>query len=179
MLVRVPDRETGGWEIDAEAEIARVSSKYGAPGQGLRDPRPRWGENVVWQLSSGKYAVLRGSYSVMYHTEPTSCRTVTKAFSGQPATVDDLPDEAMPCPRCEPGWPQDLPADAKIRYEFPRQSLDICDDPGQVIKRLTEHRKHTGERVVTVSEPVRDLIAQCRSADPSFATAALPMQRIG
>jgi hypothetical protein len=178
-LVRVPDRETGGWELDVEAEIARVSSKYGAPGQGLKVPRPRWGENVVWRLTSGKYAVLRGSYSMIFHTEPTTCRTVTKAFSGQPATVDDLPDEAIPCPRCNPDWPEDLPPDTKIRYEFPRQSMDICDTPAQVIARLTEHRKHSGERVVTVSEPVRDLISQCRQADQAFATTALPMQRIG
>ena len=176
--VKVPDRETGGWEFEGE-EIARVSSKFGAPGQNLRMPRPRWGENVVWRLDNGKYGVLRGSYSVLYHTEPTTCRTVTRAFSGQPATVADLPDDAVACPRCNPDWPEDLPDDAVIRYEFPRQSMDICDGPSQVITRLTAHRKHTGEQVVTVSEPVRDLIAQCRRADPAFATQQLPMQRIG
>lgn len=178
-LIQIPDRETGGWELDVDAEIGRVNTKFGAPGQGLRVPRPRWGENIVWRLVSGKYAVLRGSYSMIYHTEPTTCRTITKAFSGSPATVADLPDDAVPCPRCEPDWPEDLPDDAAVRFEFPRQGVDICDTPAQVITRLTEHRKHSGERVVTVSEPVRDLLEQCRTNDPAFVGTSLPMQRIG
>lgn len=174
----VPDRVTGGWVING-TEIARVSSKYGAPGQNRDRPRDRWSENTVWKLDSGKYAVLRGSYSVIYHTEPTHCRTFGGAFSGQPVTVDDLPDDATPCWTCKPPWPEDLPEEDKIRWEVPRQQLDQCDTPEDVISVLTSYRKQAGSRATGVSEPVRALIELCREADPDFAEARMPMQEIG
>jgi hypothetical protein len=185
MLVRVPDRETGGWEFDGE-EVARVSTRYGAEGEGSREARPRWGENAVWKLDGDRgYAVLRASFSVIYHTNPTRCRNAgsegpgSGPQSGLPAKVTDLPEDAEPCPRCEPPPIADLLVNDKIRFEFPRQSVDVCEDPAAVIRCLTHHRRHTGERQVTISEPVRALIVQLREADPAFATAHLPMQRIG
>lgn len=175
--IQVPDRETGGWVING-TEIAKVSSKYGAPGQNRRTPRIRWSENTVWRLDSGKYAVLAGSYSHIYHTDPTSCRTFGGAFSGQPFPVRDLPREAEPCYVCNPPWPDELTAAEKIRYEVPRQQMDICDTPEDVIRVLTNYRKHSGSRATGVSEPIRALIQLCREADPDFADAEMPMQEI-
>lgn len=179
----VPDRETGGWVINGE-QIAHISTRFGAPGQNRSSPRIRWSENTVWRLDSGKYAVLRGSYSMIYHTEPTACRTFGGAFSGQPATPRDLPRDAdgviiaEPCWVCAPPFPDELAPGDKIRYEVPRQQLDQCDTPEDVVSVLTSYRKHQGSRATGVSEPVRALIAACREADPDFAMAEMPMQEI-
>lgn len=181
--IEVPDRETGGWVING-TQIARVSSKFGAPGQNRRRPRSRWSENTVWRLDSGKFAVLAGSYSHIYHTEPTSCRTFGGAFSGQPFPVRELPRDANgtvlaePCWVCTPPWPEDLGPGEKIRYEVPRQQMDICDTAEDVIRVLTNYRKHSGSRATGVSEPIRALIQLCREADQDFAEAEMPMQEI-
>lgn len=175
--IEVPDRETGGWVING-TEIAKVSSKFGAPGQKRRTSRIRWSENTVWRLDSGKYAVLAGSYSHIYHTDPTTCRNYGGAFSGQPYPVRELPDTAEPCHVCNPPGPDDLYADDKIRFEVPRQEMDICDSPEDVIRVLTNYRKHSGSRATGVSEPIRALIQLCREADQDFALAEMPMQEI-
>lgn len=184
-LVRIPDRMTGGWEFEAEWG-EEISTRYGEEGQGNREGRPRWGVNAVWKLTDGKgYAVLRASYSLIYHTEPTTCRNAgnegpgTGPQSGMPAPVDDLPDEAEPCGRCRPPYPEDLPYGATVRYEYPRQTVKVIATPAEVIRQLTQHRKHTGDQVVSVSDPVQALIFKLRQRDPAFAGSQLPMQRIG
>jgi hypothetical protein len=175
--IEVPDQDTGGWVIEG-TEIARVSSKFGAPGQNRTRPRERWSENVVWRLASGKYAVLRGSYSTVYHSDPTGCRTQGGAFSGVPIRVADLPANAEPCWICDPPYQEDLADQEKVRYEVPRQQMDICESAEDVISTLTSYRKHSGSRATGVSEPVRALIQQCREHDPDFTEVELPMQRI-
>ncbi len=187
-LVKIPDRETGGWEIDGE-EIAHVSTRFGDPEQKRADARPRWGDNYVWRLAPGpagpRYALYRASMSVVYHTAGTSCRVTgsggrgTGAQMGSPAAVKDLPDDAEPCWICEPPYPEDLAEGDSIRFEFPRQTLEICDGADQVIRRLTRYRRHTGQELTGASGPARELIAQCREHDPgNFGAPDLPMQRI-
>jgi hypothetical protein len=182
--IEVPDRDSGGWVING-TEIARVSSKFGAPGQNRRKPRLRWSVNQVWRLDNGQYAVLQGSYSIVYHTDPTRCRTVGGAFSGQPFPVAELPrDEAghvsaEPCYTCNAPWPDELAPGEKIRFEVPRQTMDICDTPEDVITILTRHRRHAGSQATGVSQPVRDLLDQCRANDEDFAGAIAQPQEIG
>lgn len=182
--VRIADRETGGWVIEGE-EIARTSSQYGDPEQERTEPRPRWGEQAVWKLEeTGKYALWRASMSVIYHTSPTSCRRSGQSgpgsgtMMGSKATVSDLPDNAEPCPRCHPPYPEDLPAGFEIRYEFPEQSLEIHDTPQQVVARLTRYRRHTGQLMTGASGPSKDLLEQCRFNDPDFADAPMPATRV-
>jgi hypothetical protein len=182
--IRIPDRETGGWEITGE-QIAHVSTEYGDPDQASNDRRPRWGVNTVWKLDNGQYALYRASMSVIYHTEGTSCRVAgprgsgTGSQSGSPCLARDMPDNAEPCERCRPPWPEDLNPTTKVRYEFPRQSVEICEEPGLVIERMTKYRKHSGQSVSGASGPARELLAQCRANDPDFADARPPMTRIG
>lgn len=173
-----PDRDTGGWVING-TEIASVSSKFGAPGQDRRKQRLRWSVNKVWHLDNGQYAVLQGSYSIIYHTDPTTCRTFGGNFSGQPFPVSELPEDAEPCFQCDAPWQDELTADTRIRYEVPRQSMDICDTPEEVIAILTQHRRHAGSRATGVSQPVRDLLDQCRENDPDFAAVRAQPQEIG
>jgi hypothetical protein len=183
-VVKIPDRETGGWEIEGE-EIGRVSSKYGDPDQGRVTPRPRWGEQAVWRLDeSGRYALWRASMSVIYHRSPTTCRRSGQQgagsgpMMGSKALPRDLPDDAEACPVCWPPEPEDLADDDEIRYEFTDQSLEIHDEPQQVIRRLTRYRRHTGEVMSGASGPSRDLLEQCRANDPDFAEAEMPAQRV-
>lgn len=182
--IKIPDRETGGWEITGD-QIAHVSTEYGDPDQASNDRRPRWGVNTVWKLDNGTYALYRASMSVIYHTEKTSCRVAgprgsgTGSQSGSLCLARDMPDNAEPCERCNPPWPEDLTPTSRVRFEFPRQSVEICEEPGLVIERMTRYRKHSGQSVSGASGPARELLQQCRDNDPDFADARPPMTRIG
>jgi hypothetical protein len=175
--VRITDRLTGGTEFEGE-EIARVSTRNGAPGQALSRPRHRWGENVIWKLESGRYVLLRSAYSTIYHTQPTTCTVAGGSQSGDIATVSDLPDDAFPCWVCKPEYPGELGDGEKIRFEFPRQTIDQCETPAQVIQRLVNSRKYSGVQSTALPEPARDLIEQAMENDPDFSASEMPVQRI-
>jgi hypothetical protein len=174
--VKIPDRETGGWEITGD-QIARVSTDNGR--------RLRWSVNAVWKLADGTYALYRASMSVLYHRPDTSCRTYgregegTGPQSGEECRARDLPPNAEPCDKCEPPWADDLRPDEKVRFEYPRQSVVICESPNRVIKEMTSYRRLSGEEVSSTSGPARGLLEQCRANDPGFADARPPMTRIG
>jgi hypothetical protein len=175
--VRIEDRLTGATEFEGE-EIARVSTQNGAPGQSLDRPRRRWGENAVWKLESGRYVLLRAAFSTIYHTNPTTCTVAGGSQSGDVATLDDLPDDAYPCWNCHAPDVDDLGDQEKIRFEFPRRTIDQCETPAQVVSRLTDSRKYSGVRSTSLPEPARDLIEQCMLNDPDFRAAEMPVQRI-
>lgn len=132
----------------------------------------RWVDIALYGLDGGTYLVHRIGQSLVYHRGDTGCLTSTSKQAGDKATVADLPDDAEPCERCNPPWPEDLADDAEIRYEFPRHTLDECSTPAEVISRLTSMRKRrarTSTRVV--SEPVRELLEGAAASDPRFAEA--------
>ena len=91
----------------------------------------------------------------------------------------DLPDDAQPCWICRPRYPEDLGTREQVRFEYPRRTIDQCQDPGQVIQRLTSSRKHSGTLTTEVPEPTKALLAQCRASDPEFAMGGAPVVRIG
>ena len=173
--IEIPDRETGGWSIDAEAEIGRVSSEWGNPEFERSEPRMRWGENVVWRLAGHRWALYRASKSVIYHRPDTDCRIMgpdgpgTGGQRGTACKAADMPDEAEPCYHCNPPEPAELPDDADVRFEFPRQSVEIYAEPSRLARRLFSHRKVSGDEVVSLSGPARALLEQCRTNDPVFA----------
>jgi len=178
-VIKIHDRDTGGWEIEYECQIGHVSSKMAG-----REERLRWGENTVWKLAGGRYAVYRASLSVLYHTADTTCRVMG---SGGPGTGDqmgseceasELPLDAEPCQDCAPPFPEDLDDDEVVRFEFPRKRVWICETPAQVIRKLTVHTKMTGQTVVGASGPAKDLIEQCKRNDPAFRADKVPMQKI-
>jgi hypothetical protein len=177
--IKIPDRATSGWEIEYEAEIGHVSTKMAG-----REERLRWGVNTVWKLSGDRYALYRASMSVLYHRPDTTCRTQgsggpgTGGQMGSECLASELPDDAEACPDCEPAWPEDLDPDARVRFEFPRQSVVICDNPAQVVRKLTRHTRMTGQVVTGASGPAYDLIEQCRRNDPDFGASGIPMQKI-
>lgn len=176
--ITITDRITGTLTITGTL-IGKIDTRDGAPGQMLDYPRSRWGANRVVKLASGEYVLIREAFSLVYHTNPTTCRTATGAQHGDVATWDDLPDDAVPCWKCHPPEPEDLGETEQVRYEFPRRSVDQCEDPAQVIAQLARRRSHSGVRSVDLPEPARALIAMCQDNDPDFRDAAMPEVRIG
>jgi hypothetical protein len=179
----IPDRETGGWEIEAEKQIAHVSSEWGNPEVARNEPRLRWGENTVWRLAGRRWALYRASMSVIYHTPDTECRIMgpdgpgTGQRRGTACKARDMPEEVEPCWHCHPPEPEQLPGDADVRFEFPRQSVVIFTEPERLARALFSHRKVSGDEVVALSGPARALLEQCRENDPDFA-AGMGAQRM-
>lgn len=174
----IEDRHTGRIEITGTL-IGRIDTREGAPDQQLERPRTRWGVNTVIKLADGSYVLAREAFSLVYHTHPTSCMTITRTQKGEPASVDDLPDDAMPCWICHPRPPEDLGDRERIRFEFPRRSIDQCENPGQVISQLMVSRKHSGIRKMELPDPARALLAQCQEHDQAFTDAGTAVVRIG
>lgn len=136
------------------------------------NPSKRWVEIKLYRLDDGSYLVHRIGQSVVYHTAGTTCLTSVGRQSGDPAKVDDLPDEAVPCETCRPPQPWTLDSDDPVRYEFPRHTIDTCSTPAEVIKRLTTMRERRTRRATTVvSEPVRELLGNAARTDGRFADA--------
>ncbi len=139
-------------------------------GSSRREGSPAWAEVEIWRLDGGGYLVHRTGWSLVYHTRDTSCETRDRRQRGDPAGVADLPDDAEPCPKCRPEYPEDLPdGDGVIRFEFPRHSFDGCDTPEQVAEKLTVIRHRDKTRSVQFSQPVNDCLEECARNDAGFA----------
>ena len=140
--------------------------------------QPRWIEFRLWKLDDGTYASYRAGMSNVYHRERTRCYRAKGGMAGEPATVDNLPDDAVPCRTCKPLFPDEL-ADAKdqgqhirIRYETPRITVDFYATADAVIERLTTvNDPRKGITGTLISAPVADLFEQAARNDPEFRAA--------
>lgn len=132
-----------------------------------------WAEVEIYRLEAGGYLTHRIGYSLKYHTEHTNCKVARGQQKGDPATVDDLPDDAVPCEICRPAPPEYLGDDEAIRYEFPRHRFDGCETPAQVESRLTWYRNKDGTKSVSYSQPVRDALEQAAANDENFRQAGI------
>lgn len=138
-----------------------------------------WVDMFAYRLedSQAGYLLWRIGMSTIYHTAGTECTTFSGRQRGDSATIDDLPDDAQPCPKCRPPHPLDLGDDEPIRFEFPRNTVDLCPEPRSMVTTLTTmHTRGTQVRTVAVSEPVKDLLAMCVRNDPAFADAVRAME---
>lgn len=156
-----------GRGIDGELACPPVTT-YGST-------KDRWVEFEVYAMADGSWLVHRIGHSNVYHRIDTLCTTRTGKPSGDPATVDQLPDEAMPCPVCKPDYPDELPdgPDA-VRYEFARHTWDGCPTPELVAEKLTTIRSRDGTVTVRISDPVADLLRQLASRYPQFRQLSEP-----
>jgi len=175
--VVIRDRSAGDTEITGH-RIAFVTSKYGGPGQGGRGAKDRWGTQAIWKLASGSYVIVREGFSLLYHAEPTSCRTTNQMVPGDLATLKDLAEASAehdemcrPCPDCEPPPVTDLLIDERVRYEWPRSHIDVCKDSRAVVRELKYSRKYSGAVAGVVSEPTRSLLNQAARNDPDWEQA--------
>jgi hypothetical protein len=131
--------------------------------------RERWVSMELYLLDDGTWLAHRTGWSVIYHRRDTFCVTRTGRKSGDLASVDDLPDDAMPCPDCQPLPPRDLPdGPGTVRFEFPRHSWDHCPTPVLIKQRLTTVRSRDGGVSEFTSEPVSKLLRNAAEIYPEF-----------
>jgi hypothetical protein len=166
VLIRGRTRNT---EIDGELVCEGVSTWN-------RKSR-HWVEIEIYRLASGGFLVHRAGMSYVYHTATTGCTVKGGAQKGEPAFVDELPDEAVPCGACRPRYPEELGEAEEIRFEFPRHTFDKCDTPAQVIEKLTTIYKPDGTIEIRESAPVRELLDKAAEADEEFDAEPLLTQR--
>lgn len=172
MLVHITDRaKQRTWEFEGTLVHREVT----------RSQPDRWVEISLYELDGDDgWVTVRAGMSNIYHRPGTSCRTASGLTPGLPAGIEDLPDDAMPCPLCEPPFPQDLADDERVRYEFPRLTVDAARTPQDVVQNLTVWRsRKTGERKVQVSQPVAALLAAAAEKDTRFADLAPVAEQIG
>jgi len=177
--IRITDPLTGLPIAEFEGEqIGFADSK------GDRDP-DRWVELTAWKLpgpSGPTWMFGKNGRSKIYHTEHTRCKGVD-GQAGSAAMIDDLPDDAVPCPVCRPLPPEQLADEADaghvvaIRYEFDRVEVTPCQTADYLITFAATKRDRTRHNVsVMLSGPARQLVAECMT-DPDFRAqvqASLP-----
>jgi hypothetical protein len=156
-----------GREINGELACPPVTT-YGSA-------KDRWVEFEVYALADGSWLIHRTGRSNIYHRADTPCATRTARPSGEPASVEQLPDDAMPCPRCRPPYPDELPeGPGVVRYEFPRHTWDECPTPALVAEKLTTIRSRDGSVTVHMSDPVADLLRRLSAVYPEFGQYLTP-----
>lgn len=141
----------------------------------------RWVEIAIYALDDGRWLVHRVGMSYVYHRANTRCRTKLGKQSGDPIrSIADLPDEAVPCERCEPDWPEDLPdTPGIVRFEFARHTFDTCPDAEKAYAKLTTVKDRDGTETTFVSDPVAELLDAAAAASPEFARFTTPVESIG
>jgi len=134
-----------------------------------------WSDVDIYAADDGTYTVHQIGCSLIYHRQPTTCLNRGGKMRGKPATVDDLPDDAEPCPKCNPAAP-DVLADraddddvVQVRFEYPRHTFTTCPDPASVVQQLIEVRNRDRTTEIKWSGPVIDALSQAAQNDTRFA----------
>lgn len=156
-------------EVDGDL-VAEISTQR--PARQDRPASVRWNTLAVYDLTgSGRWLVHRVGWSDVYHRADTSCTTYRGDQSGHPATVEDLPDTAVPCEKCQPPYPQDLADGEPIRYEFARHGFVVADNANGVVGELIERNVRdagTRRQSTKLSAPAEELIRECVSHSERF-----------
>jgi hypothetical protein len=151
-----------GREIDGELACEPVSTHEA--------DRDRWFVLELYHLNSGAWLSHRTGMSNVYHSLDTTCMMMAGRQSGDPAGIDQLPDDAMPCPLCRPSYPQDLPdvPGPVARFEFPRHTWDECPTPELMVRKLITIRSRDGSIRTFMSSPVAELLRSAAVRYPEF-----------
>jgi len=138
--------------------------------------RDRWVTFELYRLDNGGWLAHRVGESRVYHTLNTRCVTKTGRPSGDPAAIGQLPDDAVPCPRCRPDYPENLPdTDGPVaRFEFARHTWDECPTAYLVKEKLTTIRSRDGTTSTVTSDPVGKLLRGAARNYPEFIPLVTP-----
>jgi hypothetical protein len=126
------------------------------------EDRPRWVTMEIYKRDDGGYVLYRVGQSLIYHRTGMSC---TK--SGVSVMWEELPDDAMPCQRCNPPFPDALSDDEPVLKEIPWRSVHLCQTLGKVEQVLIDTAPHdsTGERPNRLSSVASSLLLEAAQAD--------------
>lgn len=105
----------------------------------------RWTEIKIFKTSTGKYVVQKLGCSVRYHLPAEE--NDEKCSSGTYVQGSDLPEDANPCPKCDPEVPEDEDFDEDFQYqlEVTMSSADVVTEPQDIRKSLVITNKQTGK----------------------------------
>jgi hypothetical protein len=164
--------------IEVDRQIVEFEGDRIAWYSTARPGKDRWVAMEIWKLAGGGWLVYTDGRSNIYHRGDTSCRVRDSGMpSGTEIRAADLPDDAVPCPECDPDWPEDMPSDAPVRFEQPRRKMQRCASYREVIQALSSAR-HSGTDRSSLSGPSRELLAMAEAADPELAGQPKPVMRI-
>lgn len=140
--------------------------------------KPQWTEIELYRFTddSGRYLVHIVGRSVQYHRRDSTCN------AGVATALADLPEDAEPCPRCQPHVQRPQPAYLEfdddddgvmlVNLESDRHTAVPCSSPVEVLSSL----RLPGRR--GYSRPARDLLDQVREADPAFNALMGAVERL-
>jgi hypothetical protein len=161
-----------GRAIDGELACPPVSTELDEQDR----KRDRWVTFELYHLDTGGWLAHRTGYSSVYHRLDTRCTTRIGRQSGDPATISQLPDDAVPCLVCKPPYPDRLPEtdEPVVRFEFPRHTWDECPTPALVKEKLTTIRSRDGTTSTVTSDPVGELLRGAARSYPEFIPLVTP-----
>ena len=109
--------------------------------QGRPESKPRWSETAVFQLENDRFAVIKTSFSNVYHQDNTACRI--KSFESAELTEQDIAGGAQPCPTCKPS----RQVGERVMFENDISEVSVLETPEGVAKALLW--KRNGEVLLT------------------------------
>lgn len=188
-VIEIPD-EFEVFTFEGERIAGPVTTAF----DHFRRQRPRWLEAELFRREAGGYVVSQVNKSLVWH-QPGAEGHIRK-----PAAVSgaDLPPGAVYCGSIEarPGrescppmgaTPRTLdpfaPAQARtpaaielppeVLAERDQRKILVCDDWQDVIRKISTARPGAGGQVVSLSMPMRELIAQAAEVDEAFSGLAV------
>jgi hypothetical protein len=136
------------------------------------DSKPRWLEIRLYRRDGGGWVLHRASKSLVYHSISSRCHRKKGELSGTPVTVGELLDledgfgaDAEPCPNCSALDLDRMPLSARVRFEYPRHTINHCQTVEEVVDNLTVDRRTA---VRSWSAPVTDLLTKAAMVAEEF-----------
>jgi|SRR5579859_2952071 len=141
------------------------------------DDSVRWTSMDLYRITdgenSGRYLLHIEGRSNVYHGHKSRCN------AGVPVDVDDLDDEVfdaiVPCYKCRPPEPDDIPQGVKVDLEENRYTNHLCPNPTVVIARLRDARSGAGG---AISGPGQRLLAMAARDDEAVMAALKTPRRL-
>lgn len=127
---------------------------------------PRWSVFDLYRLAddSDRYVLAITGRSVLYHVHDGDCNT------GVPTSVDKLPPDAEPCPRCEP-FPFNKTIDALTMVDMEEDYHNVTVCRGRAEVELKLKTRHDGT-IGILSRPAVRLLQLAAIKDPAFDASA-------
>jgi hypothetical protein len=118
----------------------------------------RWIEFELYRTEGGSYILSRIGVSLVYHGAACS---LVKRYSLTEISANEISNDSIPCPECEPTLEADLLFPEKHRYW-----AQVYDDPTNVLDALYKYDDNGVEYLTNVAQRLLDAAAK---VDPEIA----------